>query len=314
MGIEIGPLKAADLEEADRIFRVAFGTFLGMPDPSIAFGDTDTVRSRWRARNTLALAARQEGVLVGSNIVTRWGSLGLFGPLTVRPDLWDRGIARALLDETVAVFEGWKVSLRGLFTFPQSPKHISLYQRYGFCPRYLTFIWTRSPLALETASPVPRLYSQTESGEAREVLLQCREISEGAFPGLDLEGEILSAHDQQIGDTILLFDDSRLEAFAVCQEGAGSEAGSEGAYVKFGLSRPGPGSLRNLSSLIAGAEAFAASRGRGHLEIGCNASHPDACRLLRTRGYKIEFIGVSMHSPDEPGYHRPEVTLVDDWR
>ena len=31
--IKIGPLKADEVKEADRIFRLAFGTFLGLPDP-----------------------------------------------------------------------------------------------------------------------------------------------------------------------------------------------------------------------------------------------------------------------------------------
>jgi hypothetical protein len=35
--------------EADCIFRVAFGTFLGLPNPIEFFGDADNVRTRWAA-------------------------------------------------------------------------------------------------------------------------------------------------------------------------------------------------------------------------------------------------------------------------
>lgn len=40
MNITIRPLEESDLPEADRIFRIAFGTFLGLPDP-VAYPDLD---------------------------------------------------------------------------------------------------------------------------------------------------------------------------------------------------------------------------------------------------------------------------------
>ena len=49
MNLLIKPLPAGDLAEADRVFRVAFGTFLGLPNPIEFFGDADYVRTRWLA-------------------------------------------------------------------------------------------------------------------------------------------------------------------------------------------------------------------------------------------------------------------------
>lgn len=51
------------------------------------------MRSRWQAPHVAAFGATLDGVLVGSNFATRWGSVGYFGPLTIRPDLWDRASA-----------------------------------------------------------------------------------------------------------------------------------------------------------------------------------------------------------------------------
>jgi hypothetical protein len=48
-GVRVRPLAAGDLDEADRICRVAFGTFLGAPEPERFFGDAGMVRTRWRA-------------------------------------------------------------------------------------------------------------------------------------------------------------------------------------------------------------------------------------------------------------------------
>jgi len=49
-GVTIRPLRADDLETADRIFRLAFGTFVGLPDPMQFAGDSDWVRARWLDR------------------------------------------------------------------------------------------------------------------------------------------------------------------------------------------------------------------------------------------------------------------------
>src|SRR5688500_4307554 len=107
MDIVVRPLERDDLDEADRIMRLAFGTFLGLPDPQAFMGDAGYVRTRWRADPAAALAAEVGGELVGSNFAANWGSFGFFGPLTVRPDLWDRGVARRLLERTMDLFERW---------------------------------------------------------------------------------------------------------------------------------------------------------------------------------------------------------------
>ena len=74
------------------------------------------------------------------------GSVGFFGPMTVRPDLQERGIAQALLAKTMEQFDDWGTRHVGLFTFAQSAKHVGLYQKYGFYARFLTAIMS-SPVA-----------------------------------------------------------------------------------------------------------------------------------------------------------------------
>jgi hypothetical protein len=49
MNVFVGPLQGTDLPEADRIFRVAFGTFLGLPNPIEFAGNADYVGTRWTA-------------------------------------------------------------------------------------------------------------------------------------------------------------------------------------------------------------------------------------------------------------------------
>ena len=145
----VRPLQENDLPHADRIFRLAFGTFLGLPDPTQFDASADYVRTRWLADPEAAFGAELNGEIVGSNFATNWGSIGFFGPLTVRPDLWDRGIAKRLLTPVMDTFSRWGTKHAGLFTFAQSSKHVGLYQKFGFWPRFLTAIMSK-PVAQTT--------------------------------------------------------------------------------------------------------------------------------------------------------------------
>jgi GNAT superfamily N-acetyltransferase len=144
MQVTIRPLAKADLAEADRIFRLAFGTFVSLPDPMSFAGTADYVRSRWLADPSAAFGAYNGDDLVGSSFSANWGSFGVFGPVTVRPDFWDKGVAKRLLDAAMALFDEWRVRRAALLTFPQSPKHIALYQKFGFWPQFLTAIMSKA--------------------------------------------------------------------------------------------------------------------------------------------------------------------------
>jgi len=136
----VSKLDEKDLPEAARIVRLAFGTFIGAPDPETFWADRDYVYGRQRAAHVASFGATLDGKLVGSNFATNWGSVGFLGPLTVRPDVQERGIAGALLARTMEQFDTWDTRHVGLFTFSDSAKHIALYQKYGFYARFLTAI------------------------------------------------------------------------------------------------------------------------------------------------------------------------------
>src|SRR5689334_1798675 len=142
--IIVRPLQETELSTADAIMRLAFGTFIGLPDPMSFMGDAAYVRNRWLARPEAAFAAEVDGEIIGSNFATKWGSVGFFGPLTIRPNYWDRGVAKRLMEPIVGLFDKWGTTHAGLFTFPHSAKHLGLYQRFGFWPRFLTPVMSKA--------------------------------------------------------------------------------------------------------------------------------------------------------------------------
>ena len=307
--VSVRPLVESDLGVADRVLREAFDTFTGATN---LFGDRDYVRTRWRADPGHAIAADAGGEFAGSNFVACWGTLGFFGPLSVRPALWDRGIAKALLETTLDMFAAARVAHAGLFTFAHSPKHQGLYQRFGFWPRFLTPLLTH---AVSSAAPIDRSWqalSEFDEREREQALMECRQIASGLYDGLDPGPEIGAVTAQHLGDTVIVADD-RIAAFAVCHSGAGTEAGSGSCYIKFGAVRSGAGG-RAFDRLLDACEAFARRNGARQLEVGVSTACHEAYRHLVERGFRAGIIGVTMHRPNEAGYHRPGAYALSDWR
>ncbi len=315
--IRVGQLKENEVEEAHHIARLAFGTFLGMPDPLEFMGDRNLIAPRFRSNHVKVVAARDDGQLIGTNVVTRWGSFGFFGPLTVLPEYWDRGVAQQLLEATMAIFDRWDLVHTGLFTFAHSAKHVSLYQKFGYWPQYLTAILTRIPAAngsphtRYTASPA--LLSACAKQEREKVIAACARLTHKIKKGLDLQGEIRAVLAQHTGDVVLIYTRGILDAFAICLNGVGSEGGEKTCYVKFGAARGGEGADARFDRLLDACEAFSLSRG-STIEAGMNLAREGAYRRMRSRGYRVALQGVAMQRPHGEGFNRPDAYVIDDWR
>jgi GNAT superfamily N-acetyltransferase len=308
----IAPLEKADLPEAARIIRHAFGTFLGAPDPDAFWTDRDYAFGRWPTKHVASFGATLDGKLVGSNFAINWGSVGFFGPLSVRPDLQARGIAQALLAKTMEQFDAWGTRHAGLFTFAQSAKHVGLYQKFGFYPRFLTAIMSAPAAQKKTAGWLR--FSALTAAQQEAALRACRELTETIYPGLDLSEEIRATHAQSLGETVLVDGDGGIAAFAVCQYGPHTEAGAEMCFVKFGAVRAGPSAERDFLRFLDACEALAVEVGMPKVLAGMNMARHEAYRLLIGRGFRTEVQGVAMHRGNDPGYNRPGVYLIDDWR
>jgi len=148
--ISIHVMERTELEEPRRIFRVAFGTFIGVPEPQTFWADREYVFTRWQS-DPQARSLRKWMVSWQDRILPQTGQFRIFwsfdNPSAVlgsghstRASGSDHGPFRKVTRET------------GLFTFAHSAKRTGLYQKFGFWPRFLTAIpqaapanWTRLP-------------------------------------------------------------------------------------------------------------------------------------------------------------------------
>ena len=260
-------------------------------------------------------AALVDGDVVGSNFATRWGSVGCFGPLTVAPDCWDRGVASRLLEPTLDLFAAWDVTHAGLFTFPHSPKHVGLYQKFGFWPRYLTAVMAKpvseAPEPADARLLLPHR-SRRPAGRARRLPPAVGDALRRAGSRARGDG---GGRPSRWATRCCWATPAAPDGFAVCHCGAGTEAGAGRCYVKFGAARPGAGRGRPIRAargrlpVARRVPPPRPSRRRG--QPGPRRGVPGRCARA---GFRTVIQGVCMHRPHEPGYHRPGLFVIDDWR
>jgi N-acetylglutamate synthase-like GNAT family acetyltransferase len=317
ISIKIGALKPAELPEADRIFRLAFSTFLGIPQEVSFMGDRDLVGSRFRGKHVKALAARENGRLIGTNFLTVWGAFAFFGPLTVLPEYWDKGVAQKLLAATAETFDKAKLPRTALFTFPHSAKHVGLYNKFGYWPQRLTALMHYTP-SVETgpapASGARSAFLSIQTRAAREEAISaCRKLANRVDKGLDLTEEIRSLLKQRIGEVILTYTRNTLDGFAIACHGPGSEGGSQLCYVKFAAVRGEAGAGERFTSLLDAIDIYARAHGVP-IEAGVNFACEDAYRRMRAHGYRAFTQGVPMQRPNAAGFLRTDAYTLSDLR
>lgn len=239
-------------------------------------------------------------------------------------------MAKRLLEETMNIFAKLQVRHAGLFTFAQSTKNLYLYQKFGFWPRFLTTIMSKPVLPQSIHEPPMDIkwtrYSELTSSLKREKAINaCRDLTDELYPGFDLRKEIYSVEKQRLGDTILIYDKknnhqekeedaSTLLGLAICHCGPRTEAGSGACYIKFGAIRPAKDASKHLDYLLDVCESFAKTQGLSRIVGGANTARHNAYRKMIERNFHTDLQGVAMYRPNEAGYCRDDVYVIDDWR
>ncbi|HLZ82551.1 MAG TPA: hypothetical protein VKQ54_03220, partial [Caulobacteraceae bacterium] len=93
-----------------------------------------------------------------------------------------------------------------------------------------------------------------------------------------------------------------------------TEAGEGNCFVKFGAVRPGSGREDRFFALLDACGDLAIAAGMTNLVAGVNLAREEAYRAMISRGFRTQIQGVAMHRPNEAGYSRPELYVLDDWR
>src|SRR5262245_23932816 len=194
-------------------------------------------------------------------------------------------------------FERWGTRHAGLFTFPHSQKHIALYHRFGFWPRFLTALMSKPVAPADRQAAEWTRFSDLPPNGQPRMLAACRDITNAIYDGLDVSSEIRSVANQRLGDTLLLRRDGEVIGLAVCHWGAGTEAGSGACYVKFGAVGPGRTAAEDFDRLLTACEEAAADAKVPRLVAGVNTARHEAYVRMLERGFRTHVQGVAMKRP-----------------
>ena len=310
-GILIRPMTADDLDAAAHVWRLAFGTHFGAPEPARFRSEMRIVETRFATDPKMAFVAEQDGRILGSVMGMDWGSELVLGPLSVDPDHWGKGVARQLVGHFLAAGDAAGARLTVLFTFPESTTHLRLYESFGFAPMFLTPILGKSVKA-GTPAGQGRLFSALSKRERAPALADSAGIASAVRDGLDLRRQIESIDAQRLGETVFVEREGAIAGFAICHIGPGGEAGEGVLFVKFAAVRPG--AATDFERLLDAVEALAMERKLSRIALGVNTGRRDAYRRIAARGFQAEFVGIAMHRPDQIGTLGANQYVIDDWR
>ena len=151
--------------------------------------------------------------MIGSNFITQWGSFVFFGPFTIHPDYWGVGAARSCMEKTMEYIYNLNQMQFALITFPESPKHLTMYGKFGFHPKSLIVSFQKHisedllPSIKETITDTNNIYFLRKNIENFDILQdKFKEFTKSMVKGLDVNSECEGLLTHNLGSIVYITD------------------------------------------------------------------------------------------------------------
>jgi predicted N-acetyltransferase YhbS len=324
--IKIRRVRKGDLSKVRDVMEQAFGDFFERQvgtRPRQVFGGAQYVHHRWLMEPWGCFVAEEgDGKIVGAAVAVMWGTIGLVGPMAVLTNYQNQDIGQQLLTACQGFFDENKATLQGVCTYPYSPKHLILYQKFGYRPKGLVVI-TGKPLdrreivhATRNAKPglTVRRYSTLEEAKKKQAMQKIRRMTNAFWRGMDLGKEVEIVDGLTLGDTLLLEKGREVIGFAVCHLPPNSEAPHGCAYVKFLAIDSRQKKPEHLHALLGAVEEMAGAAQLQRVVAPAYTYYWTAYQTLLERGYHVDFTMVRMKRGKQEDYEDPSDLVLDDWR
>jgi predicted N-acetyltransferase YhbS len=261
---------------------------------------------------------------VGAALAVTWGTVGVLGPVAVLTNYHNQTIGQQLIRAAQDFFDENKATLHGCVTYPTSPKHLYLYHKFGYRPKHLTAIMSRtidrggarvpaSPKAGKTPLTARR-FSTLEEAKKKAALARIHRITNAICRGMDLAKEIEIVDGLALGDTLLLERGKDVVGFAVYHAPGVSEAPAGALYVKFLAIDPQQKKVEYLEQFVGAVEELAHELGLARVILPVYLRYETAYSTLVRLGYQIDFTMVRMQRGKQEDYEDPTHLVLDDWR
>lgn len=324
--IKIRRVRKGDLSKVRDVIEQAFGDFFERQvgtRPRQVFGGAQYVHHRWLMEPWGCFVAEEgDGKIVGAALAVMWGTLGLVGPVAVLTSYQNQDIGQQLLAACQEFFDENRATLQGVATYPYSPKHLVLYQKFGYRPKGLIVVTSKhldrldGASALRTARPGlgVRRYSSLDEARKKPVMLKFRRITNAIWRGMDVGKEIEIVDGLALGDTLLLEKGRELIGFAVVHMPPNSEAPHGAAFVKFLAIDSRHRKPEHLHVLLGAVEEMAAAAQLGQVVAPVYTYYWAAYQALLERGYHVDFTMVRMKRGKQEDHEDAGSLVLDDWR
>ena len=325
--VQVRRVRKSDLSRARDVIELTFGDFferqLGTR-PRQPFGGAQYVHHRWLMEPWGCFVAEEDGgKIVGTALAVAWGSVGVVGPIAVLTNHQNQKIAQQLLRAVQEFFDENKVTLQGLSSYPTSPKHLALFHKFGFRPKSLLAVMSRTlergpgkSLPPRTAKPglTVRRYSTLEEARKKATLARMHRITGAICRGLDLSKEVEIVDGLALGDTLLLERERDVVGFAVYHTPGVSEAPIGTLYVKCLVIDPADRRVEHLEQMIGALEELAHELGLQRVIVPVYLRYAVAYATLIRLGYQVDLTMVRMQRGKQEDYEDSTHLVLDDWR
>ena len=319
-------VKKGDLSKVRDVIEQTFSDFLERQlgtRPRQAFGGAQYVHHRWLMEPWGCFVAEEDNQkLVGAALAVTWGAVGLVGPVAVLTNYQNQTIGQQLLRAVQEFFDENKATLHGTVTYSTSPKHLYLYHKFGYRPKHLTAVMSRTlerrprPPASKSGrgALTVRRFSALEETKKKAALGRLHRLTNTICRGMDLSKEIEIVDGLALGDTMLLERGREIVGFAIYHTPGVSEAPTGALYVKFLAIDPRQRRAEHLEQFVAALEDLGAEIGVQRVILPVYLRYWLAYNTLVKCGYQIDFTMVRMQRGKLEDYEDPTHLVLDDWR
>jgi GNAT superfamily N-acetyltransferase len=324
--IKVRRVRKGDLSRMREVVESAFADFyerqLGSR-PRQVFGGAQYVHHRWLMEPWGCFVAEEnDAKIVGASIAVCWGRVGIFGPVAVLTPYQNQKVAQGLVKAAQGFFDENQVTLQGLVTYPYSPKHLVLYQKFGFKPKSLVAITSKSlerrdltpPAKPVRGAPQVLRFSTYEESRKKALLGRLRALTGKLYRGLDLTKEIEIVSGLGLGETLILEKDRAIVGFAICHAPGVSEAPQGALYIKYAAIDPGRRRPEHFTQLLAAAEDYGVAAGCQRIIAPVYTGYWRAYQTLLASGYQMDMLMIRMKRGINVDYEREDDLVLDDWR
>ena len=327
--VQIRRVRKGDLSKVKDVFEQAFGDFLERQlgtRPRQAFNGAQYVHHRWLMEPWGCFVAEEDSSkIVGAALAVTWGTVGVVGPVAVLTHYHNQSIAQQLLRAVQEFFDENKATLHGGVTYPTSAKHLALYHKFGYKPKSLVAVMSRSldrtgtrpgvvkpPVAKGTLTV--RRFSTLEETKKKAALGRFHKITNGVCRGLELAKEVEIVDGLALGDTLLLERGADLVGFAIYHAPGVSEAPTGALYVKYLAIDPRHRKPEHLEQFVTAIEELAQEQGLPRVILPVYLRYWLAYSTLVKCGYQVDFTMVRLQKGKPEDYEDAADLVLDDWR